>query len=71
MSDILEERGQAQQMVKQRQVEVLDDWLDASDNLGIYQLQTFATGLRLDYTAVRAAIETRWSNGQTYIPHGE
>jgi transposase len=53
------------QMVKQRQVEVLDDWLDASDNLGIYQLQTFATGLRLDYAAVRAAIETHWSNGQT------
>lgn len=53
------------QMVKQRQVEALDGWLDASDDLGIYQLQTFATGLRQDYAAVRAAIETHWSNGQT------
>jgi len=53
------------QMVKQRQVEELDGWLDASDHLGIDPLQTFATGLRQDYAAVRAAIETHWSNGQT------
>jgi transposase len=53
------------QMVKQRQVEELDRWLNTSDELGIYQLQTFATGLRQDYAAVRAALETHWSNGQT------
>jgi transposase len=53
------------QMVKQRQVAFFDEWLDTSDNLGIYQLQTFAAGLRQDYAAVRAAIETAWSNGQT------
>jgi transposase len=53
------------QMVKQRQAEKLDSWLDTSDWLGIYQLQTFATGLRQDYVAVRGAIETHWSNGQT------
>jgi transposase len=34
---------------------------------GMYppMFQTFATGLRQDYAAVRAAIETHWSNGQT------
>jgi len=52
-------------MIKQRQVDDLDGWLDASDELGIYQLQTFATGLRQDDAAVRAAVETHWSNGQT------
>jgi len=50
------------QMVKQRQVEMLDQWLDTSDDLGIYQLQTFATGLRQDYSAVRAALAMHWSN---------
>ncbi|MFW5709730.1 MAG: hypothetical protein ACOCX5_05870 [Chloroflexota bacterium] len=53
------------QMVKRRQVEKLDEWLDVSDDLGLYQLQTFTTELRQDYAAVGAAIETHWRNGQT------
>jgi len=28
-------------------------------------LQTFATGIQQDYAAVRAALESAWSNGQT------
>jgi transposase len=28
-------------------------------------LQSFATRIEQDYAAVRAALETKWSNGQT------
>jgi len=52
-------------MIKNRAVEYFDDWLVDSDNQPVYQIQTFAMGLRQDYAAVRAALETHWSNGQT------
>lgn len=61
--------GLAQQfvsMVKQRLVEQLDPWLAACDTLiKAVQIRNFALGLRQDYAAVRAALETSWSNGQT------
>ncbi len=52
-------------MIKNRALEYFDDWLADSDNQPVYQIQTFAMGLRQDYAAVRAALETQWSNGQT------
>jgi transposase len=33
--------------------------------LDIAQVQSFAIGIRQDYAAIRAALETAWSNGQT------
>ena len=53
------------QMFRHRLVEKLDDWLTQSNNLGVYQLQTFVKGLKQDYDAVRAALTFAWSNGQT------
>lgn len=52
-------------MVKTRAAPVLDAWLTDSERSGVYLLHTFALGLRQDIAAVRAALETRWSNGQT------
>jgi transposase len=52
-------------MVRHRLVEQLDNWLTCSDNLAVYQVQSFAQGLRQDYAAVHAALTFNWSNGQT------
>lgn len=51
-------------IVRERAVEQLDDWLEASKASGIMVLQHFAFSLAQDYDAVRAALETAWSNGQ-------
>ncbi len=44
---------------------MLDSWLNACAASNISDLMNFATGIRHDYAAVRAALATRWSNGQT------
>lgn len=53
------------QMVKQRLVEQLDPWLEGCETVNAGSVQNFALSLRQDYAAVRAALETTWSNGQT------
>ena len=52
-------------MVKKRAALALDAWLTESEQSGVYSLQTFALGLQQDISAIRAALETAWSNGQT------
>jgi len=52
-------------MVKQRLVAHLDTWLAASAETSVVPLRHFALGIQHDYAAVRAALETPWSNGQT------
>ena len=52
-------------MIRKRTVNMLDTWLEASTNSQIVDLQNFATGIQQDYRAIRAALETEWSNGQT------
>lgn len=52
-------------MVRERTVNMLDTWLEAITNSEIVDLQNFADGIQQDYRAVRAALETEWSNGQT------
>jgi transposase len=42
----------------------LDEWLIQAKQSGIAELKSFAQGLRRDYTAVRAAFTSKWSNGQ-------
>ncbi len=53
------------QMVKQRLVAQLDVWLTDSATTTVVPLRNFAIGVQQDYAAVRAALETPWSNGQT------
>ncbi len=52
-------------MVQQKKASLLDDWLDASATSNVAAVRTFAAGIKQDYAAVRAALETPWSNGQT------
>jgi transposase len=52
-------------MVKKRLADQLDPWLEACEIFPAVQAQNFASSLRQDYAAVRAALETVWSNGQT------
>ena len=53
------------EMIRQRIAAMLDPWLDACQQSGVTNLQTFAKGIRQDYGAIRAALDTNWSNGQT------
>jgi transposase len=52
-------------MVRQHELSMLDPGLDACEKSNGSDLVTFAAGIRQDYTAVRAALATHWSNGQT------
>jgi len=52
-------------MIRKRQINVFDDWLSACTKSGISCLLTFSAGIQQDYGAVRASLETVWSNGQT------
>lgn len=52
-------------MVKQRLVEQLDPWLEQCAMVNAAPVHNFALSLRQDYAAIRAALETVWSNGQT------
>ncbi len=55
---------QFQELVRNRNIELFDQWLSEAETLST-KYKNFVKGLRRDYKAVRAAIETRWSNGQT------
>ena len=52
-------------MVVNRQVDVLHRWLQEAQESGIAELRSFAAGILRDYDAVRAALTTEYSNGQT------
>jgi len=54
---------QFQQMVRRRQVEHLDPWLEACRNQGASELQSFAAGIRQEGAAIRAALSLPYSNG--------
>jgi len=50
-------------MVRQRQGDRLDTWLEECLNSGIPDLQTFADGLKREYSALRGALTFSYSNG--------
>jgi transposase len=52
-------------MVTNRQVQVLGRWLEEAKASAIKELQSLATGILRDFDAVRAALATKHSNGQT------
>ena len=52
-------------MVRGQQSGNLDAWLEEAQASGVITLRTFAEGIKLDYAAVRSALESPWSNGQT------
>jgi transposase len=52
-------------MVRGRTPESLDDWLVAVQLSPLPELKRFASGVRRDYAAVKAALTSDWSNGPT------
>jgi transposase len=51
------------QIVRERQPEELDPWIERAEKTTAPELRRFAAGLKRDYAAVRAALEEPWSNG--------
>ena len=56
-------------MVRERLPAMLDGWIEASLGSGVRTLANFASSLRQDYRAVKAALETAWSSGQARRGH--
>lgn len=52
-------------MVKQKEAEKLEQWLQDAAASGVRSFISFASGLRQDLTAVYNALSMSWSNGQT------
>lgn len=55
---------QFQELVKTRNIDLLDQWLLAAENLSA-KWKNFVKGLRQDGRAVESALTSDWSNGQT------
>jgi transposase len=51
------------QIIRDRQSEELDGWIERAKNSAVPELRRFAAGLKRDDAAVRAALEEPWSNG--------
>jgi transposase len=51
------------QLVRQRQPERLDAWLERATTSVLQALQRFAKGLYEDYDAVKAGVTLPWSTG--------
>ncbi len=51
------------QMLRERQAERLDAWMQEARTSGIKELQSFVAGIERDYAAVKAGLTFRWSQG--------
>lgn len=51
-------------LLRERQGDQLDNWLNEAEQCGIDVFKNFAAGLRKDYAAVKAALTYEWSQGQ-------
>ena len=61
---VVELAGQFVQIIRERQSEQLDGWIERAKNSAAPELRRFAAGLKRDDAAVRASLEVPWSNGQ-------
>lgn len=52
------------EVVKERRTDDLRGWLISAQGSGVAEFVSFANGLTADLQAVRAALESEWSNGQ-------
>ena len=51
------------ELVRQRQSDQLDSWLERATASGLQAFKSLANGLRADYDAVKAGVTRRWSTG--------
>jgi transposase len=54
-----------QRLLRSRDEPKMDAWFKAVEGSNVVEFKNFAKGLRRDEAAVRAAMKTDWSNGQT------
>jgi transposase len=52
-------------ILRSKDLEKFDLWLDDARQSGIYAMQRFARTVRRDFDAVKNALTEEWSNGQT------
>lgn len=52
-------------MIKMRQADALDAWLEDAESCTVPQLRNFVVRLRQDYAAIKVALTYDWSNEQT------
>ncbi|WP_460972244.1 transposase [Spirosoma migulaei] len=52
------------QLMKSKQADKLDEWLTRCEATGLEVLRQFVRGIRQDYSAVKQAFCSEWSNGQ-------
>ena len=52
------------EMLRKRQGELLDSWLEKAKISGLIDLKNFASGIERDKDAVFNAMTLEWSNGQ-------
>lgn len=57
--------GEFQEIIRERQVEALDGWLQRAKASKEGALVSFAVGLESDRKELEAALRLEWSNGQT------
>jgi transposase len=50
-------------LMKEHAVAVFPTWLERAEQCAVVELRNFAVGLRQEYAAVAAALESPWSNG--------
>jgi len=50
-------------MIRNRQVDALDDWLPQAKQCAVAEVQRFAESLQRDYAVIKAALQYTWSNG--------
>jgi transposase len=50
-------------IVRERDVEAFDPWLEQCAICGLPDLETFGQGLQKDYSAIKAALTLPYSNG--------
>ena len=63
LADAIDLTERFAQLVRQRQPEGLDAWLERAAKSGLAAFRRFANGLRDDYKAVKAGLTLRWSTG--------
>lgn len=51
-------------MLAERRAADLESWLTQAEHSGLPEFKKMAKGIRQDYTAVKAAFSSEWSNGQ-------
>ncbi len=56
---------QFNEIIRKGEAAGLDEWLEDCKISQVSMLQTFAIRIKQDYATVRAALETKWSDGQT------